>query len=80
MLTTLIYEINTGKIKVPITLSYHASCIKVGQKATWVGLGWACMPGRNISRSIRGLEDETTAKGRFNHYINIDTVELINDY
>ncbi|WPV67048.1 DUF5977 domain-containing protein [Chitinophaga sp. LS1] len=75
-----IYEINTGKIRVPITLSYHASGIKVGQKATWVGLGWTCMPGGNISRSIRGLEDETTAKGWFNHYINIDTVELINDY
>ncbi|OMP80143.1 DUF5977 domain-containing protein [[Flexibacter] sp. ATCC 35208] len=75
-----IYEINTGKIKVPISLSYHASGIKVGQKATWVGLGWTCMPGGNISRSIRGIEDETTAKGWFNHYINIDTVEKINDY
>lgn len=75
-----IYEINTGKIKVPISLSYHASGIKVGQKATWVGLGWTCMPGGNISRSIRGIEDETTERGWFNHFHNIDTIETMNDY
>src|SRR6266540_1809501 len=44
-----LYEINTGKISLPISLSYHASGIKVSQKATWVGLGWSFNAGGVIS-------------------------------
>ncbi|CAM4120033.1 YD repeat-containing protein [Pedobacter westerhofensis] len=55
-----IYEINTGKIKVPISLSYHASGIQVNQKATFVGLGWSLNAGGVISRGVRGLPDEVT--------------------
>lgn len=61
-----IYEINTGKIKVPISLSYHASGIQVTQRASWVGLGWSLNAGGIISRSVRGLPDET-ANGWFNN-------------
>ena len=53
-----IYEINTGKIIVPISLSYHASGIQVAQKATWVGLGWSLNAGGIISRGIKGKADE----------------------
>jgi hypothetical protein len=60
-----LYEINTGKIKVPISLSYHASGIKVNQRSTWVGLGWSLNAGGTISRAVRGDEDEKTL-GWFN--------------
>ena len=75
-----LYEVNTGKIKLPITLSYHASGIKVSQRATWVGLGWSLMPGANISREIRGVADETTNGGWFNHYSSVDTLDKIQNY
>lgn len=61
-----LYEINTGKIKLPITLSYHAGGIKVNQRATWVGLGWSLNAGGTISRAVRGDEDETEDRGWFN--------------
>jgi hypothetical protein len=61
-----LYEINTGKIKVPISLSHHASGIKVTQKATWIGLGWSLNAGGVISRGVRGLHDEEPTYGWMN--------------
>lgn len=75
-----LYEVNTGKIKLPVSLSYHASGIKVSQRATWVGLGWSLMPGANISRAVRGIEDEKVTYGWFNHHHSMDTLPLIKDY
>jgi hypothetical protein len=45
-------------IDLPVTLSYHAAGNKVGDIASWVGLGWSLSAGGVISRSIRGLNDE----------------------
>ncbi|WP_343898742.1 hypothetical protein, partial [Chitinophaga japonensis] len=69
-----LYEINTGKIKLPITLSYHASGIKVNQRATWVGLGWSLVPGGTISRTVRGSIDEDQNYGWFNHTASLDDI------
>lgn len=74
-----LYEINTGKIKVPISLNYHASGIKVNQRATWVGLGWSLGAGGNISRAVRGAPDETSLTGWFNHHTSIDTIDYIHN-
>lgn len=52
-----IYEINVDGFKLPISLSYHSSGIKVGQEASWVGLGWTLNAGGCISRTIRGTDD-----------------------
>ena len=46
-----LYTINSGEIKLPISLSYHSSGIKVTQEASWVGLGWALNAGGVITRS-----------------------------
>jgi YD repeat-containing protein len=46
-------------ISVPISLSYHASGNHVGDIASWVGLGWSLNAGGVISRSVRGLPDES---------------------
>ena len=40
-----IYTISTRDIKVPISLSYHAGGIKVGDEASRVGLGWVLNAG-----------------------------------
>ena len=55
--TVPLYEIDLDGLKIPISLSYHASGIKVAQEASWVGLGWALNAGGCITRETRGLPD-----------------------
>ncbi|HEX8577801.1 MAG TPA: hypothetical protein VF677_16070, partial [Flavobacterium sp.] len=53
-----IYTIDSHGFKLPITLNYHASGIKVDQEATWVGLGWNLNAGAQIILSVRDDVDE----------------------
>ena len=53
-----LYTIDLGTFKLPITLDYHASGIKVDQEATWVGLGWNLNYGAQIILSVRDDIDE----------------------
>lgn len=52
-----LYEIDAAGVKIPITLSYHASGVKVAQEATWVGLGWSLSCGGLISRTVKCSDD-----------------------
>lgn len=61
-----IYEIKTGDISVPISLSYHGGGIKVQEEASWVGLGWTLNAGGVITHEIKGDDDEYG----FNHQFN----------
>jgi hypothetical protein len=54
-----LYTVNTGDITLPISLSYHASGIKVADEASKVGLGWVINAGGMVSRSIVGGDDFT---------------------
>lgn len=56
-----VYEIKTSRFNLPISLSYHASGIKVDQTATWVGLGWSLNAGGVITRTILGEPDYITS-------------------
>jgi len=47
-----IYTIKQGSLQLPISLSYHASGIKVSEVASWVGLGWVLNAGGVVSRSV----------------------------
>lgn len=53
-----IWEIENGDIKIPISLSYHASGVKIEDIASWVGLGWSLNAGGVITRSVMGKPDE----------------------
>ena len=53
-----LYEIQVGELRVPISLSYHASGVKVSDMASWVGLGWSVSAGGTISRKVMGRPDE----------------------
>ncbi|MDR2040622.1 MAG: hypothetical protein LBQ60_22125 [Bacteroidales bacterium] len=53
-----LYEIRVGELVLPITLSYHASGIKVNENSGWVGLGWTLSAEPSVSRSVKGKPDE----------------------
>lgn len=52
-----LYEIVVGEVRVPITLSYHASGIRVADEAGWAGMGWTLNAGGAITRSVAGVDD-----------------------
>lgn len=54
-----IFNLKAGKLELPITLSYHASGIKVNDFATPVGLGWVLNGSGVIARTVYGQQDES---------------------
>ncbi|WP_121326554.1 MULTISPECIES: DUF5977 domain-containing protein [unclassified Flavobacterium] len=55
-----LYTIESGEIKLPIQVSYHARGIQVSEMAPQVGTGWALSAGGVITRQQRGPADEST--------------------
>jgi YD repeat-containing protein len=53
-----LYEIKAGELTLPISLSYHASGIKVNDASGWVGAGWTLQAEPMVSRSVKGKPDE----------------------
>ncbi|SHN30213.1 hypothetical protein SAMN05216524_1092 [Mucilaginibacter sp. OK098] len=63
-----LYTVEAGGFQVPITLSYHASGIKVTDVASWAGLGWSVSSGGQVTRKTMGLPDDV-AYGYLNGYM-----------
>ena len=61
-----VYTIKSGKIELPVSLSYHASGLKVQEQASWVGAGWSLNCGGMITRTVRGAADD---RGNNNGYV-----------
>lgn len=57
-----IYTIKSGDLKLPITLKYHASGIKVNEESSWVGQNWSLDAGGIISLEVRDTPDELEPK------------------
>lgn len=53
-----IYTIEEDGLRIPISLSYHASGITVNETATSVGLKWTLNAGGGIFRTVKGKPDE----------------------
>lgn len=53
-----LYEVKSGSLSIPITLSYHAGGIKYTDQASWVGLGWSLSAGGQVTRQAYGKPDE----------------------
>jgi hypothetical protein len=60
-----LYTIHEGPLKLPVTLNYHASGLKVSELASWVGAGWSLNAGGVITRTIRGQPDERGTRSQF---------------
>ena len=52
-----LYEIDAKGFKLPISLAYQATGVRVEDEASWVGLGWSLFAGGVITRSVKGLDD-----------------------
>ncbi|SNR17633.1 RHS repeat domain-containing protein [Tenacibaculum jejuense] len=70
-----LYNIKSGSLDLPLSLSYHAGGNKVESIASWVGLGWSLTTIPSISRSIRGIADEDG--GYFSKYSGKTVNELM---
>ncbi|MEO1259045.1 MAG: RHS repeat-associated core domain-containing protein [Bacteroidota bacterium] len=53
-----IHTVAVGPLSMPVSLSYHAGGVKVGEPASKIGLGWSLQAGGMISRTVQGLKDE----------------------
>ncbi|WP_410221869.1 DUF5977 domain-containing protein [Pedobacter sp.] len=71
-----LYEINAGRIKLPVGVSYNASGIRVEEIASSVGLGWVLNAGGVITRSVQGMPDDEYF-GFENFLTTTETVEAI---
>lgn len=52
-----IYEVTSGSLNVPISISYHAAGRKVYDQDGPIALGWSLIAGGMISRVIHGMPD-----------------------
>jgi YD repeat-containing protein len=73
-----LYQIQSRKLSLPISLSYHAGGVKVEDIASNVGLSWTLNAGGAITRSVRGRPDESP-DGFFNNSLPADMAFLSND-
>jgi YD repeat-containing protein len=62
-----LYTVKSGSLTLPIGLSYHASGLKVQEKASWVGAGWSLNAGGAITRTVVGGPDDRGVTGYSNY-------------
>ena len=72
-----IYTVRLGNFTLPVSLSYHASGIKVDEVASTVGLGWSLHAGGAITRQICGAPDLNNASNKYRDLNNFR--QLVND-
>lgn len=58
-----IYTISSGNIKIPITLDYNTSGVKVADMPSNVGTNWSLNAGGVTTKNVKGLDDFTVPEG-----------------
>ena len=53
-----ICNVTDGSLDLPISLSYHASGIRMAEVSSWVGLGWNLNSVGQVTRTVNGYPDE----------------------
>ena len=53
-----LYTLTSGSLKMPLSLSYHASGLRVEENASWTGAGWTLNAGGAVTRTVRDKPDE----------------------
>jgi len=72
-----IYDIKTPRFTLPVSLSYHASGIKVDETAPWTGIGWSLNAGGAVTRSMVGIADDTQGVGFYTNPTTLPTTQQL---
>ncbi len=78
-----IHTVQSGPLSLPVSLSYHAGGIRVGEPVSWVGTGWSLNAGGIITRTILGLPDECGVGYKYKAPTLLDPVQTwvdLNNY
>ena len=54
-----LYDIEVSSYTLPVTIDYHLQSIRATSQAGQLGLGWTINAGGQISRTVRGIMDES---------------------
>lgn len=54
-----LYEVKIGTLSLPLSLSYQTSGVRVTDVASRVGLGWTLQGEGVVTRTVRGMSDES---------------------
>jgi hypothetical protein len=75
-ITVPLCELKEGDITVPVYLSYNSSGVKPDVHPGWVGQNWSLQAGGMITRTIKGIPDEThwkeTVTGNYGVQFNLE--------
>lgn len=63
-----LYEIDLDGKKIPISISYHASGIRVAQEASSIGLGWSLNLAGCITKTVNGEDDFYPLNGAYKSF------------
>ncbi len=74
------HKFSSNHINLNVGLNYHSSNTKVDDLASDIGLGWTLSCGGTISRTVRGMPDESALQNRFGIYRNDNQPPFINYY
>ncbi|KEO71619.1 RHS repeat domain-containing protein [Anditalea andensis] len=75
-----IFHINKGDINIDVKLKYHSGGNKVDEVASREGLGWTMEAGGIITRSARGLPDQSMFHVGLNQFLNDQNYATRRDY
>ena len=73
-----LFSITSRQLSLPLSLSYHASGVRVTDDASWVGLSWSLNAGGMIARALRGEPDEKN-NGFLEYRSTVPDAENISD-
>ena len=62
-----LYQITSGKLSLPVSITYHSSGIKVNDIASVVGLGWRLSAGGVLTKAVLGKSDNDPSYGMLNY-------------
>lgn len=62
-----LYEVKSGSITLPITLSYRSAGIKPCEASGWVGTGWVLDADPGLVRTVNSVPDDDPSYGYYNN-------------